>query len=307
MSDPSNQAPTPAFIQPSHETFPGPLAALALIIAAYLTALSLVTLLVSAGVQFIAALGIGTAIGVGGVATLAAKRVPEPQTERIGLCGFDWRLVVPLLALLPSIIVISELDNWHRALFPPPPEAAEMRAQLEELLQIDSVFAGMQTLVVAVGILPVIEGFFFFGVILQGLVAQLGRARGVVVTAILYSIVHLPVSGAPGDAVAPLSSALILGLIFTLARLGTGSILAPILLAALVEILRIGARAFAEQLPIRGFTDTSAAHTPAILVIPCVISVLYGIWTLHRRALLEPIQLPIPEATAEDDEHHFHF
>jgi membrane protease YdiL (CAAX protease family) len=305
MPDPSQQAPTPAFIQPSQSFFPGPLAALGLIVAAYMTALSLVTLLVGMGIDFVAALGIGTAIGVGSVATLAALRVPEPHSERMGLHGFDWRLVVPLLALLPSTIVISELDNWHRVIFPPPPEAAEMRAQLEELLRVDSVYAGLQTFVVAVGILPVIEGFFFFGVILQGLVARLGRARGVLVTGIFYSLVHMPVAGAPGDAVVPLSSALVLGLIFALARLGSGSILAPIVLSALVEILRIAARALSEQLPIPGFNDTSAAHTPAALVIPSICSVLYGIWILRSRAMLAPERLPIPEAT-HDDEHGFH-
>jgi len=307
MSEPSSQPPAPAFIQPSPIAFPGPLIALALILVAYMTALSLVTLLVGAGVQFVAALGIGTAIGVGAVATLAAHRVPEPHAERMGLCGFDWRLIGPLLALLPAVIVISELDNWSRALFPPPPEAAEMRAQLEALLHIDSVYAALQTFIVAVGILPVIEGFFFFGVILQGLVARLGRSRGMVVTAILYSIVHLPVSGAPGDAVSPLSSALILGLIFALARLGTGSILAPILLSSLIEILRIGARALSEQLPIPGFNETGAPHTPAVIVIPCVLSLLWGVWVLRRLALQAPPAPPIPEPVEDDDEHRFHF
>ena len=46
------------------------------------------------GVAFIdfgllAAVGIGQAIGIGAVATMGAKRVPEPQAERLGLIQSD--------------------------------------------------------------------------------------------------------------------------------------------------------------------------------------------------------------------------
>ena len=131
------------------------------------------------------------------------------------------KLVWPLLALLPVVILISELDNWTRLIVPPSPEVAELRAQLEELARIDSVYAALQTVIVAVGINPVVEGFLFFGVMLQGLVAHLGRTRGALLTAILYSLVHFPASGAPGDAIVPLASALITGMLLCLARLAT--------------------------------------------------------------------------------------
>ena len=87
MQDPESRPPTPALLQPGDGIFPGPLAALALTFAAVFSTAIVVTIV--GDMPFIAAVGIGQAIGLGGVATLAARRVPEPQAERLGLCGFD--------------------------------------------------------------------------------------------------------------------------------------------------------------------------------------------------------------------------
>lgn len=74
----------------------------------------------------LAATAIGTVVGVGGVATLAARRVAEPQAVRLGLVGLDWRVVPVLLALVPAALLAKELDNlavrWS------PPIAAEADA-----------------------------------------------------------------------------------------------------------------------------------------------------------------------------------
>ncbi len=43
------------------------------------------------GLGAVAAIGIGQALAVGTIATIAAKRIPEPHAERIGLRGFDFR------------------------------------------------------------------------------------------------------------------------------------------------------------------------------------------------------------------------
>ena len=60
----------------------------------------------------LAAEGIGTAIGIGGVATLAARRVAEPQGARIGLVALEWRACFLILCLVPAVLVASELDNF---------------------------------------------------------------------------------------------------------------------------------------------------------------------------------------------------
>ncbi len=50
------------------------------------------------------AIGVGQALGLGMVATLAARNVPDPQRERLGLCGFDIALMPTLLLLLPVVV-----------------------------------------------------------------------------------------------------------------------------------------------------------------------------------------------------------
>jgi hypothetical protein len=81
--------------------------------------LTLLAMLAAAftGVAFIdfgllAAIGIGQAIGVGAVATMGAKRVAEPQAERLGLRVLDLKSVPAILCLAPAVLLVSELDNF---------------------------------------------------------------------------------------------------------------------------------------------------------------------------------------------------
>lgn len=60
----------------------------------------------------LAADGIGTALGIGGVATLAARRVAEPQAARIGLVPLPLRAWPMILCLVPAVLIASELDNF---------------------------------------------------------------------------------------------------------------------------------------------------------------------------------------------------
>lgn len=68
----------------------------------------------------LAATAIGTVVGIGGVATLAARRVAEPQAARIGLVGLDWRVLPVLFALVPAALLAKELDNVAYHWSPPP-------------------------------------------------------------------------------------------------------------------------------------------------------------------------------------------
>jgi membrane protease YdiL (CAAX protease family) len=303
-------------MQATDGIFPGPFAAVFLTLAA-LFATALMTTVLFGDLPLIVAWGIGQVVGMGGVAVLAARRVPEPHGERIGLRGFAPRLLVALLCLLPVVIVVSELDNYVRILIegmrgqlewlaPPPPEVAESQARMAELLEIDSVYAAVQTVIVAVGISPVVEGFFFFGVLLQGVVARMGRGRGILLIAVLYSIVHFPASGAPGDAIVPLASALIIGSLLALARLGSGSVLAAMGLAGAIAAIHLAAAEGSEYFAIAGF-NAPGDHTSPVIVVPCVIAVLYGTWTLWRRAMLAETNLAVPESDDDEDERGFFF
>lgn len=59
----------------------------------------------------LAAVGVGQAIGVGAVATMAAQRVPEPQAERLGLRALEPEAIPVILCLIPAVLLASELDN----------------------------------------------------------------------------------------------------------------------------------------------------------------------------------------------------
>lgn len=299
MTEPDG--PRPLYMEAGDEIFPGPLAAVLLTLAAYFTT----TIMFAAfyePLHIIAAVGLAQVVGLGGVAALAVRRVPAPHTERIGLRGFSPSLIVPLLCLLPVVIVVSEFDNIVRlALPPPPPEVSEAMENLAELTRIDSMYAAIQTTLVAVGISPVVEGFFFFGVVLQGLIARMGRIRGALLTAVLYSITHFPASGASSDAIVASASGLVVGLLLALARLATGSLLAAMALAGAFAAIHIAATEGSQAVGIAGF-NAPGDHTPLSIVVPCGLVVLYGVRVLWRHAAVAEINPPIPPSTAHEEE-----
>lgn len=79
----------------------------------------------------LAADGIGTALGIGGVATLAARRVADPQAARIGLVPLPLRAWPMILCLVPAVLIASELDNFAYDWSPKPEVVAETAATAE--------------------------------------------------------------------------------------------------------------------------------------------------------------------------------
>lgn len=250
--------------------------------------------------SIMAAMGIGNALGLGGVATLAAQRIPQPHSERLGLQGFSPALLGALLCLLPVLFLVSEIDNYWKGLVPASPEFEALREEMKALMDSDSPFALAQTSIVALGIVPIVEGFFFFGVILQGLAARLGRVRGLLLTAVLYSLVHFPASGAPGDTLVPLTTWLTLGGLMGLARLASGSILPVILLASAFSALHLAADLGRETMPIPGF-NAPGEHTSWLILFPAILSVWLGVRQLWDEALKRPVIIPIPKPAPSDD------
>ena len=96
------------------------------------------------GVAFIdfgllAAVGIGQAIGIGAVATMGAKRVPEPQAERLGLRALDPEAIPVILCLVPAILLASELDNIAYDWTPEASEAGIERS-LDDPNRVDDTY-----------------------------------------------------------------------------------------------------------------------------------------------------------------------
>lgn len=238
----------------------------------------------------IGAVGVGQALGLGFVATLAARNVPAPQQERLGLCGFDSGFVPTLILLLPVVLLTSELDNWIRAIAPVTLPLAEAAA--DELASNGSLMA-LQSAIVVVGIAPVVEEWLFRGVLLQGIVAKQGAVRGLLVTSLLFAMVNVAPTAAGGSPLSILLGSMGLGLIYGLARLATGSLLAPIVLHVGINGLGLAAVSYADSVPIDGF-NAPGDHTPISLLLPAMIAVFLGVRGLWQAAQERPATPPLP-------------
>lgn len=241
-------------------------------------------------------MGIGYAIGLGGIATLAARAVPPPHDVRLGLRNFDLNLLPALAALLPCVFLLSELNLYLEWVLPPSPEFTELREEMEVLLKAESAFATLETIVVAVGIIPIVEGFFFFGVLQQGIMERMGRARGMLLITILYSVVHFPASGAPGDSVVPLPTWLIIGSLLCLVRLASGSILPVILVSAAFSMIHLTAKEEAPIFSVPAF-NAPGDEISTWVFWPSLAVVIWGIATLWKQAQHAPTRIPITEST----------
>lgn len=298
----------------------------------------------------LAAEGIGTAIGIGGVATLAARRVAEPQAARVGLVALEWRAWPLILCLVPAVLIASELDNfaydWSPAEKAEAPAAADTpaaesgddaaptaapaaeapaatqesvetasgaggdaaletpganaeagtksveepidkarpadAAELPEpLIDPDDPFSLMEGLIVSVGIAPVIHEFLFRGVLQQGLVAQLGMARGVTLTALLWTMLRPVPSASPARFVAAFVAWFAMGWLLGMVRIATGSILGSILLASLWAAVGYASLALVGKVAVPGM-NVDGTHLPAVVTIASILIV-----TLAGRRLVE--------------------
>jgi membrane protease YdiL (CAAX protease family) len=263
------------------------------------TALFLSLLPLLAGNSVVAA-ALGSALGLGGVGVLAARLVPEPTAERLGLAPFPARAIAPVLLLAPVVLLVSELDNWIRIAFSAPASEALGKALLP----------APEAILLAALLSPVLEEFFFRGVLLQGCVSALGRTRAVLYVAALQ-IVLVP-SLAILDAFAsekPSTAVIVsqglgtftLGALYGLVRLATRSLLPGVVLSGVVTGLGIAAGALAERAPIPGF-NAPGATTPLVVLLPAAASVALGVRLLLQQLATAPALPPVPPTQTKDDE-----
>jgi len=245
-------------------------------------------------------LGIAQAIGFGLIATFAARRVPAPQAERLGLGPMSLRYLPVVLMAVPFAIVVSEIDNWLALILPASdPEALERAlANAPEWTPL----AIAQAAIFRIGIEPVVMEFLFRGVIQQGLIAYLGRLTGVMVTAALS--LDLGAFATSGSPVSGLMLSMLLGLTLGYLRIGTGSLVAPILARGLWNAMGLFAVVYATEFPISGFNTFNGEHTHPILLAACSACVVWAAIELLRSLRGVPIVLPIEEEPdpEEDDE-----
>jgi sodium transport system permease protein len=237
-----------------------------------------------------AAIGIGTVLGLGGAGMLGAANIPPPHAERVGLRLVSRRQLFALLLMLPIALLASEIDNVAAAFFPAP-DAQQIVQQTVEKLPVDTDLAIVETLIVGVGLIPVVEEWFFRGVIQQGLVASLGAAGGIIVTALFFALGHG--AGMSAQAWGALvAQTLLLGLAFGYARHRTGSLLAPILLHVGVNGMGVVAMAAPQVIAVPGY-NAPGAHTPLVILLPSIAVVAIGAWMLSKETVPEIPVVPV--------------
>jgi membrane protease YdiL (CAAX protease family) len=281
------------------------------------------------------ALALGATAGLGLVGTLAARAVPPPVDRQLGLRGFAWTWLGPLVMLLPVVLLVSELDNRIAEVLPRPaaleatrapapdagadaetaPGAAESGAEVrpdagaqaapeapadatgaaprqdappapppapaEEPAGSDPL-ATLEWALFAVLLRPVLEEFYFRGVVHHAMVSGLGAWRGVAATALLFAAVRGSLGLGSEYAMATLGvQALLDGLLLGCLRLATGSILPGVLFQAGTAGLGLIALVAGDAVPIPGF-NTDGGRTPAAFLAPALLSVAAGLFFVLR-------------------------
>ena len=258
--------------------FPTPLnAALLTMMGAFFTAG--IAVMVSDWATPTAAVGIGTVLGLGGAGLLGAANIPVPHAERVGLRGLRRKQLLPLLLLLPIALLASEVDNGIGLLFPAP-DAQQVVQETIDKLPTDASLSVLETAIVAVGLVPVVEEWFFRGVVQQGLVASMGAVGGVFVTALFFALCH-GAGLSPQAWGALVAQTLVLGVTFGYARHRTGSLFAPILLHIGVNGMAVAAMAAPLVIAVPGY-NAPGVHTPLSVLLPAIASVAVGAWLLSK-------------------------
>lgn len=133
------------------------------------------------------ALGFANLIAFGAVIVLGATR----------LSGVSFRAVCPLspvsgrvlaltaVLILGAVILLSDIDNLTRSVLPPPDALVEA---FENLLNTADHPLGSFFLLVVVA--PVTEEVLFRGLILRGFLANYSKRRAILLSALLFAVMH---------------------------------------------------------------------------------------------------------------------
>jgi len=209
----------------------------------------------SSGAATPARLGIASIVGYGALLALSAPRVPDPPGAALGFSAAPSLAWIATALMLPSILLVSEVDNLFRAIYPMPSLPSTDRPHGVALVE----FAIVYTFV-----LPVVYELFFRGLIQPRIVEQLGRTRGVVATAALSGL-SWALLGGPWAFVSRATE----GLVFGVIREASGSLLPGLLLHVLFGFC--STLAAMEFFGIPGFDDLSAPHTPILWLVPAAL------------------------------------
>lgn len=200
--------------------------------------------------------------------------------------AFEWQrlslgqVLGLVVMVLGCIVIISEADNLLRRVLPVPKWFTDM---MKDFLKDGDPFSRFFLLVI---VAPFTEELLFRGLILRGLYKRFGGLVAILLSSLLFGLVHLN----PWQFV----TALLLGLILGWAYLRTGSVWLCVLGHALVNGAFFLVTTLEPQIPGMAPTheDTTVAFQPWWLDVAGVALVGTGIWLFHRATLTPPVEDP---------------
>ena len=141
----------------------------------------------------------------------------------------------------------------------------------------------LQGLILVAGLVPLIDGFFFFGILQQGLVRRLGLFQGVFFAGLFWMLMRdYPITGATRFMVGTVSL-LGMGWLLGMVRIATGTVVGPILLSAAWAVVGFFSGAYAGEIDWPGM-NVEGTHLPFTLVLGSVVLVAWATWTLIGEA-----------------------
>ena len=220
----------------------------------------------------------------------AGLRLGRQAPRRLALTPIPvGHLLLILFAFLPLSLLCGQIQIWSLQaweeslkLLPFLPKFDEF--QQEKMLEPLTNSTPLPLLVLILAAVPAVgEELVFRGVIGRGLVARWGVPAGIIMTSILFALVHLH----PAQAIALFPLAVFMHLLY----LATRSLWAPVLLHFLNNSLAAVMLKNAEQLKIEALADESVL--PFWVVLPAVICAL-AVGTLIWRTR---VQYHLPDGT----------
>lgn len=151
------------------------------------------------------------------------------------------------------------------------------------LIDPDDTWSVLQGLILIAGLVPLIDGFFFFGVLQQGLVRKVGLLPGVFFAGLFWMLMRdYPVTGATRFVVGTISL-LGMGWLLGMVRIATGTVLGPILLSSAWAAIGFLSGAYEGVIEWPGM-NVEGTHLPFTLVLASLGIVAWATWTIAGEA-----------------------
>lgn len=261
------------------DRYPGFWQALGLIGVALLLQFGVAMIIVLAG--FIAGLKIdrhpgviaaANLIGIGLVVAWGVFRSGAPARAVLPLKPIRPWLFVPItLSVLGMGILLSEVDNLFRIILPVPDFVARLFGSLVggEV----SLWGSLAALVI---VAPLTEELFFRGLILRGFLRRYGVATAIVISSLLFALMHLN----PWQ----FFSAGSIGIVFAWWFVRTGSLVPGLFGHALNNALPL-LLTHVVKIEIPGFTgpfDAGVTHQPLCFDLLGLVLAAFGVWLFAR-------------------------